>query len=232
MADHIWMNGTDFEIRRNARRSRISLGIDEENRCFIAAPQATPAAELERVLKDNAESFLRKIKNAGTRAKAPSHKYAEGELFYFRGELFPLTLCGYAATPPIELRDGRFFCCDFEDKTKIRHNFEVWYARRLEELIHRELPPLCKKMGAGPKTVHIKETKTLWGSCSTTGAMTLNVRLALVPKSLMEYVMVHEICHFFEMNHSGAFWRRVKTYCPDYEKRRAELKKEGNIYRW
>ena len=78
----------------------------------------------------------------------------------------------------------------------------------------------------------MKNVKTLWGSCSSSQSITFSVRLALVPPALMEYVMVHELCHMLEMNHSAKFWTLVGRFCGDYEARRAELKRDGGKYKW
>ena len=87
-------------------------------------------------------------------------------------------------------------------------------------------------IGVAPRRVSLKNAKTLWGSCSSSGGVTFNIRLALVPPPLVEYVMIHELCHMAEMNHSPKFWARVAQYCPDYAARRKELKTEGGKYRW
>jgi len=71
--------------------------------------------------------------------------------------------------------------------------------------------------------VRLSRARTRWGSCSSTGTISLNVQLARLPKNLLEYVVVHELAHRHEMNHSPAFWRIVATILPDYRQRRKEL---------
>ena len=78
--------------------------------------------------------------------------------------------------------------------------------------------------------IRIAEQKTRWGSCSGRGVISYNWRLILMPDMILDYVVVHELCHLIEMNHSKAFWNLVGTVLPDYQKRRAWLKENGMLY--
>ena len=72
--------------------------------------------------------------------------------------------------------------------------------------------------------VSIRNQKTRWGSCSKTGNLNFNYRIVLLPPRLCDYIIVHELCHLGEFNHSGKFWSLVALACPDYAEIRAELK--------
>ena len=74
--------------------------------------------------------------------------------------------------------------------------------------------------------VSIRNQRTRWGSCSKAGNLNFNYRIALLPEALSDYVIVHELCHIGEFNHSGKFWDLVAVALPDYAKIRAELKKK------
>lgn len=73
--------------------------------------------------------------------------------------------------------------------------------------------------------ISIRNQKSRWGSCSRCGNLNFNVKVALIPESLVEYVVAHELCHLQELNHSRAFWDLVSRTIPDYMSRRRELKK-------
>lgn len=72
--------------------------------------------------------------------------------------------------------------------------------------------------------ISIKNQKTRWGSCSKKGNLNFNYRITLLPPSLSDYIIVHEICHLEEFNHSKKFWNLVEKTIPDYKKLRSELK--------
>lgn len=76
--------------------------------------------------------------------------------------------------------------------------------------------------------ITIRDQKTRWGSCSSKGTLSFNWRLMLAPPRVLDYVVVHEICHFKYMDHSREFWRMVESIIPDYRERRKWLKEHGN----
>lgn len=75
--------------------------------------------------------------------------------------------------------------------------------------------------------ITIRDQKTRWGSCSAKGTLSFNWRLMLAPPSILDYVVVHELCHLTHMNHSSAFWQAVEKVCPDYRTARKWLKDHG-----
>ena len=78
--------------------------------------------------------------------------------------------------------------------------------------------------------IRIGNQKTRWGSCSSRGTISYNWHLVLMPERIIDYVVVHELCHLVEMNHSPAFWKKVSEILPDYEDRRKWLKENGGHY--
>ena len=78
------------------------------------------------------------------------------------------------------------------------------------------------------RSITIREQKTRWGSCSSNGTLSFNVRLMLAPPAVLDYVVVHELCHIKHMNHSKEFWELVGSILPDYKERRKWLKEHGN----
>ena len=85
-------------------------------------------------------------------------------------------------------------------------------------------------IGVEYKRLRIGDQKTRWGSCSSKATISYNWRLVLMPEEIMDYVVVHELCHLLEMNHSEFFWNHVSDVIPDYKVRRKWLKKNGNRY--
>ena len=109
--------------------------------------------------------------------------------------------------PPIETKEG---------KAKIR------------QYIEGQVEYYAKIMGIIYGRISMRNQKTRWGSCSSNGNLNFNNRLLFVPKELVDYVVVHELAHRKEMNHSNAFWNVVEKYMPDYKERRKKLR-EYNI---
>lgn len=106
--------------------------------------------------------------------------------------------------------------------------------RKLTVEARKELPVIARqyaeKMGVKYSRITIRHQRSRWGSCSSKGSINLNCVLMLVPYEIREYVVVHELCHLIEMNHSKAFWNQVENILPDYRDRRNWLRDNGNKY--
>uniref|UniRef100_UPI0018AB9FA7 M48 family metallopeptidase n=1 Tax=Clostridium tertium TaxID=1559 RepID=UPI0018AB9FA7 len=73
----------------------------------------------------------------------------------------------------------------------------------------------------------IKDQKSLWGSCNSRREIRLNWRLVLMPQFVMDYIIIHELCHIKQMNHSKEFWKLVESHCPNYKESKYWLKENG-----
>ncbi|MHB1485200.1 MAG: M48 family metallopeptidase [Saccharofermentanales bacterium] len=76
-----------------------------------------------------------------------------------------------------------------------------------------------------PQKIIIRNQRSVWGTCNSKGTISINAKCCLLPESLFEYVMIHELCHLVKLNHSAEFWNLVERYIPDWSKKRAELRK-------
>lgn len=110
-----------------------------------------------------------------------------------------------------------FYLKDFR---AVRKYFEKTRGWILTEMVYE----FSKRVGMVPQSVALNDFKARWGSCDVSGNIKLNWRLTMLPPPLRDYVLIHELCHLKEMNHSAAFWRLVVRYCPNYKILRKELK--------
>ena len=103
---------------------------------------------------------------------------------------------------------------------------------RLTNLAARWIPEraafFAQKIGVSYGRITVRHQRTLWGSCSGKGNLNFNCLLMLVPETVLDYVVVHELCHRKQMNHSPEFWAEVEKILPDYRERKAWLKKNGS----
>lgn len=97
-------------------------------------------------------------------------------------------------------------------------------ARQFKPILRNRLHYYAERMGVSYGRVTIRSQKTRWGSCSSAGNLNFNVQLMRTSRELIDYVVVHELAHRKEMNHSPAFWRIVENVLPDYKERREKLK--------
>ncbi|MCE5201926.1 MAG: M48 family metallopeptidase [Synergistaceae bacterium] len=230
MADIVTLGGKVFEIRKDKRRTRIVVGIDSCRKYFIGCPSSYTEDKLKKLLSKNIEALISSLDDKIS-TLPPEHKYEEGELFLFRGKEYPLVWNNTKEHLRLDLNSGAFLIPT--DKTGEGYKaFELWYKRALYNELRSILPLWTKALHVTPGIINIKTVKTAWGSCSSKGSITFCTRLALVPPELLEYVVVHELCHMLHMNHSPLFWAEVAKYIPDFKDKRTLLRKNAQIYKW
>jgi hypothetical protein len=104
---------------------------------------------------------------------------------------------------------------------------ETEARRAVRELIAMLIDDEAPVIGVEPKRIQIRDQRSRWGSCSTTGTLSFNWRLVLAPFEVLDYVVVHELCHMREANHSGRFWKLVEARRPDWRKHKGWLDEHG-----
>ena len=123
-----------------------------------------------------------------------------------------------------EEKGGEFF---LKNEKAVRPFFERTRCLFLPD----EVFELSRRTGMMPADVSVRDFKARWGCCDADGRIRLNWRLVMLPPVLREYVLIHELCHLKEMNHSAAFWKLVGKHCGDYRQRRRLLKKYSFLTR-
>lgn len=104
---------------------------------------------------------------------------------------------------------------------------EKRYRNLARECITKRASYYAAQLGVTYSSIRIAEQKTRWGSCSSRGTLSFHWRLVLAPPAVMDYVVVHEVCHLIHMDHSPDFWAEVESLMPDYKVYKTWLKKNG-----
>lgn len=107
---------------------------------------------------------------------------------------------------------------------KSKNEFKI-LAPVARAVVHERLAYFAPRYGFIYNKVFIRNTRTRWGTCSSLGNLSFNYRIAKLPANLQSYIVVHELCHLKEMNHSGHFWALVAEQCPEWRQLRAALRK-------
>jgi predicted metal-dependent hydrolase len=114
-------------------------------------------------------------------------------------------------------------------KSEIRPLIEHWYRRKAARQLPALLMALARIHDIHVARVSVRDQRSRWGACSSQGTITLNWRLILVPEFVRDYVLLHELMHRRELNHSRRFWRLVAACCPRHLEARRWLKREGKL---
>ena len=115
-----------------------------------------------------------------------------------------------------------------QEKREMPEAEKKYYRNLAREVLGARTGYYARKMGVTYGRISIREQKTRWGSCSGKGNLNFNWKLSLVPDEILDYVVVHELAHRKEMNHSQRFWAEVERILPDYKARRKWLKEFGS----
>jgi predicted metal-dependent hydrolase len=155
--------------------------------------------------------------------------YNEGELIPYRGKPLAIRIVPPQGNPfrlvsPSE--DGLSLLVRARPGEDIKKHIIFFFTAGTEEIIRSSLPQWAKKLGARPASASVKLAKSRWGSCSSSGKLFFNSRMSMLSDDVSEYIIVHELCHLKQMNHSKAFWDLVRSALPDCMALRRKLRAE------
>ena len=213
-----------YTLKRSTRRRSIGLRIDDRG-LTVSVPLRASEKWLHSVLQDKARWVVEKLDGWQTR-KPVETCWTDGGTISWLGELLTLRVVQSLFAAPVQQRGSElwlFFAKD-SDAAHIEQTVLRWYRQQAEQLFAERVAHYAPLLNVAPHAVKLSAAKTQWGSCTARGTVRLNVQLIKLPLRLIDYVVVHELAHLREMNHSAAFWRVVETVCPDYVRLRRELK--------
>ncbi len=157
-------------------------------------------------------------------------EYKNGEGFLYLGRSYRLLLVGDQAEPLL-LKNGRF-CLrrDLVDAGAIeaaKAAFRDYYIARGRERIVQRVNYYAPKVGVAPREVGVRELGNRWASCSPNGNLAFHWKCMMAPQTIIDYIVVHELCHFHHLDHTDAFWNEVDKVIPNYGERKEWLRKHG-----
>lgn len=211
-----------YTLKRSSKRRSIGLRIDDRG-LTVSMPLRASETWLHSVLQDRASWVVEKLGGWQTRKQTPQC-WGEGEGIPYLGELLTLRVTQATALPVVEGEELRVAVRGEINEAKIAKRVTDWYRRQAMVLFSERIAHFAPLLNVTVAEIKISVAKTRWGSCTARGTVRLNLQLVKLPQRLTDYVVVHELAHLREMNHSAAFWRVVASVCPDYLALRRELK--------
>jgi hypothetical protein len=234
MSNHSVKYGTS-EIQYSliyAERKTLGITVHPDNlRVIVKAPEGTPLEDVEaRVLK-RASWILKQQKELERYLPhLPPRQYVSGETHRYLGRQHRLKVIESENGSEGDVRrDGSFIYVQVQDRSntkRVRELLEDWYhdhARRVFQERLEACYPKVVHVGVPYPDIIVRAMSTRWGSCSPNGRITLNVKLVKVPKSYIDYVVFHELCHLAEPNHTPRFYELLGRVLPDWRQRREKL---------
>jgi predicted metal-dependent hydrolase len=208
------------------RRRTISLEITKDAALVVRAPLRTPDTYIKNLIEEKRAWIEKKMADIRSRPAPQERRFARGGEFLFLGKFYSLeTIAGSDAG--ISLGD-RFYVGE-ERLPEVCGLLKGWYVEKAAEIMPVRVAGFAAILDYRPKKIRISDTRRRWASCSTSGTLSFCWRLVLAPPEVIDYVIVHELVHMRQPDHSNLFWEKVRRAMPDYERHRDWLRKNERM---
>lgn len=205
-------------VIRNKRRKRAAFYVTPEG-IELRVPARLPKRLVDRALEEH-DTWIRE-----TLQNLPQQTSVLDEGLVFHGKNYP-TKIDIGTT--LRFDGSSFFVPRRWDENALAKHYEAWLRERALEYVINQAPTYERLLGVKAKKIRIGHQKTRWGSCSSNGTISINVRLMLAPKEMMDYVIAHEWVHLIHFDHSPSFWRTLQTIYPNTATAKDWLKRHGH----
>jgi hypothetical protein len=214
-----------FLLKRSSARRTLAITINEKAQVRVAVPYFSSVREIEVFIEEKAGWILRGIlEQRRNRAVLDQKKFEDGQEFLFLGRKFPLSLQFQDAKRSRITFNGVkwevVLSRDLDQKQQAREmkrKLIQWYREQAQEIIGGRIFHYSRIMQVEPQKIAVRTQKRLWGCCDyRTQTIHINWQVILSPMSVVDYVVVHELCHLKVPNHSKRFWHMVSKFFPDY----------------
>lgn len=215
-----------FEVRRSPRRRTLEIIIDRGGELVVAAPEASEMDAIKRFIHEKRFQVYTKLaEKEKLRPLRPAKEYVSGESFHYLGRTYRLLLVDRQGAA-LKLVGGRFRLLRAEAPNG-KKRFIQWYTDRARPWLRGRLRPWTNRIGVDPSGLEVRPLGYRWGSCSPNGRVNFHWAAIQLPPSIIDYLIVHELAHLHEHQHTPAFWKRVERAMPDFAHRKQWLAENG-----
>jgi hypothetical protein len=213
-----------YTLKRSPKRRSIGLQINDQG-LVVSMPLRASEKWLHSVLQEKAHWVVSKLES-WQKKQTPVTVWADGETLLFRGESFRLRVIHslFKTSPQLTSDELIIHLSDAQNPATIHKMVLKWYKQEAERVFAECIEHFAPLMDVKPREMKLTSARTQWGSCTAQGVVRLNWQLVTMPLHMIDYVVVHELAHLREMNHSASFWRVVESVFPEYAKVRSELR--------
>lgn len=210
------------KILRSNRRT-LALQILADKTLVVKAPFLLPQFIINQFISKNEKWIEKKLKTLSQKEIKPK-SYFNGDEILFMGRKLKLNIGNYQA---ISAQTDQLLFPLFLN-FRIKKELEGWYINQAKKIILNYLEQFSKEMKTTYKSVVFSDTKSKWGSCTHDNRLQFCWRLIMAPPLIIRYVVVHELAHTLEKNHSARFWSKVRLINPSYKQQIKWLRENGN----
>lgn len=219
IAENEYIDGNGFiaEVIRTNRIKTADVRV-EEGAVSVVVPKDTDGERIVRILSDKRKWIKNKITLHREAIPVSDKQFVSGESFSYLGRNYRLKV-KRGRFKPVKLVQGRLVVTvpkGVEEQYMIRNALIRWYKSHAEQKLQEKVERYAEIVGVKPKSIGVREFKSRWGSCHANGDIQFNWKIVIAPNRIVDYVVVHELCHMKQHDHSPKFWKLVSKVIPDY----------------
>ncbi|WMS86709.1 M48 family metallopeptidase [Pleionea litopenaei] len=232
-----------YDIIRKAQASdkasrRVKIKVHPDQRVVAIAPFDASSDVIKRAVTKRARWIWKHIQDFSKQNEFILPKqYISGETQFYLGKRYLLKVSISPQQPEqVKLYRGKLLVSvpseKLRNKSRVKFLLDDWYLRQAKRVLHERLLELaaCLEWVTSTPTFKIIAMKKQWGSCSIKGQLNINPHLIKAPRDCIDYVLMHELCHIAEHNHSERFWQLLSQHMPDWKERKAKLDDMAEMY--
>ncbi len=211
-----------------SRRKTAAINV-REGEVSIRVPLRFPEAAVIAFIDSKSGWIKQKLQEQRQVIIANQRSFTEGELLRYLGRNYRLAI--RSASQPLVCISGDnvqvHLPISEQHAESIRGVLINWYRQQAKSLLQDKVVQFKLMIGVEPEKLTIRTCKSRWGSCSASGRLMFNWKIIMAPEAVVDYLVVHELCHMLEHNHSPLFWQQVERVLPEYRQQRRWLKDNG-----
>ncbi len=220
---------TAYTIKRSPKRKKLTITVERDRNVVVHAPESTSEETIREVVESKRQWIYEKTTHAQKyekRPHPPGKELVNGESALYLGREYRVEVI---LTDSTEIRFGQRFFIPASLAGERQSVLRNWYVNRAKERILPKVKSIAALLGVEFAGAKIVDSRFRWGSCTVKNNVNLNWRLMKAPMFVIDYVIVHELAHLLEANHTPRFWNIVRTHTPRMEKARSWLRENGQI---
>jgi len=225
----------EYSLKKSKRKT-TSIYIERDGAVSVLAPAPFEIDKIEQIIEKKRSWIYRNLAEWEDLNRTRVHReYVNGESFLYFGRHYRLQLVdvvdvdgvhGERQIEPLKFLNGQFWLRKDAVQLAPEH-FKKFYITKLQKKLKKRLTLYQAKIGTEPTDVRVMELQGRWGSCTARGVLNFHWKCAMLPLSVLDYVIVHELAHIDNPNHSAAFWHSVEKLMPGYEEYKSWLRFNG-----
>jgi len=218
-----------YTIQRSPRRRRVTITVERDRSVVVHAPEGTSDEKIRQVVESKRQWIYEKINHPQkyrSLPHPPGKELVSGESVLYLGRQYRIEIVETGLT---EIQFAQRFLIPASKDSKRVETLREWYVRKAKEKIVPRVKRHARQLGVEVGEVRIVDNRYRWGSCTPNSNVNLNWRLIKAPMFVIDYVIIHELAHLIEANHTPAFWNIVHAQAPTMDKAREWLKENGQL---